>query len=104
MEALDILLEISNDLPLRHEAVRLVALVLRTGQAERPVGRQQGKRVPAVIAPGIGSLGSLLEHDMLQAALVQIVAGGKTCLPAADDDRIDFPNAHLYLLFASFAD
>ncbi len=50
-------------------------------------GREQTERVPA-LAPRIASSPVRIKDDKVTAALLQIIASGKPCLPAADDDGI----------------
>ena len=42
-----------------------------------------------MIAPGLCRLRCLFEDDVFSTPLVQMVANGKPCLPAADDDSVN---------------
>src|SRR5262245_50213217 len=73
VEGLGPALEVLDHPVARQEAVRVVAAVLRARQPDRPVGRNQGERVPPPRAPGLGDA-SGLEHVVVDAELGQIPA------------------------------
>ena len=87
MIAFDILLEAGYDFIPRHVPMRLIALILCAGQPEGPVGGQEVKGVPAIIAPCVPRLSSLFKNNMLAATLFQVVTGCQTGLSATDDNR-----------------
>src|SRR5262249_1662369 len=74
MEALDVVFEIANHFRARHEAVRIASAVLRAWQAGLPVGCVERERVPAVVAPSLGWLVRLFQHDMLTSLASEIIA------------------------------
>ena len=49
--------------------------------------REETKRIPPV-APYVADARAIVEEDEIDAVLLQVVTDRKTCLPAADDDRI----------------
>jgi len=69
----------------RPVAVRIVALVAMAGQPALPVRREQGERIPALGAPGVGDLAAL-EDDVVERALGEPPAHGQPGLARADDD------------------
>jgi hypothetical protein len=73
------------DLLLHHEAVRIVARVAPARQLALPVGRDEAERVPALRAPAVHEA-ALLDHQVVDAALLQAVAQRQAGLAAADDD------------------
>ncbi|MCY1528078.1 hypothetical protein D9M68_631700 [compost metagenome] len=73
------------DLLLDHESVRIVAEVTPAGQLALPVGRDQAERIPALRAPAVHEA-ALLDHEVVDAALLQAMAQGEAGLAAADDD------------------
>ncbi len=77
--------KVRGDLILLHEAVRVVALVGIAGQGALPVRRDQAEGIPALAAPGVGD-GVLLDHEMIDAGLLEVVAHGQASLATADDD------------------
>ncbi len=77
----------------RHEAVGIIAGVLCARQPERPIGRHQGKAVPA-LAPGVTRPIGLFQHNVLPAMLLEPIAGCQPGLPAADDHGLYVFNRH----------
>ena len=72
-------------------AVRVVALIVESGQPALPVGGQQAERIPALGAPRVGHRAAL-EDDMVDGALGQAAAHGEPRLAGADDDGGDLAN------------
>src|SRR5215469_2369337 len=88
MKARHIALEIGDDLGPGHEAVGVIAPIIRTRELRLPVGRVEGEGIPAMVAPGIPRRVRLLEDDMVPALPAQMVAERKPGLAATDDDGI----------------
>ena len=78
-------LQIADDLGHAHVAVRIVAVVGVSGKAALPVRREEAKRVPPLRLPGVGDLAPLEQH-MVDRAVGEVLAHGKSGLAGADDD------------------
>src|SRR5256714_10446878 len=78
--------EVTDDVVLRHESVRVVSAVVSTGQLHRPVGNDKAEAVPAP-TPRLANPASL-ENDVLATGGSDLVAQGKPGLPSADDDDV----------------
>ena len=79
-------IEVSDDLVLFHEAVRIVAGIRVARQCALPVRRDETERIPTLLAPGVRD-GLLFEHKVIEACLLQVIADRQTRLPAADDEH-----------------
>ena len=77
-------LEVADDLVFLHEAEGLLAGVRKARQLALPVRGHEAKRVPSPVAPLVPDA-MLLEHDVVDAALLEAVAHREARLPAADD-------------------
>src|SRR5690606_23931210 len=77
-----------GELPRRHEAVRIRAVIAKSRQAALPARRQQPQRVPALVPPCVRDLAAL-EHDVLDAALGEAAAHREPAMPRADDDDVN---------------
>ena len=88
LETRRISLQVADDLVARQESVRLIACILVSGQAQLPVGRDQRKRVPPLVAPGSGEPGSLLENQVRSAIFLEAAARGEPGLSSADNDCV----------------
>src|SRR5207248_2012141 len=80
-----ITLQITNDLSHAHVAVRVAAVVGVSRKATLPVRREEAKRVPPLRLPGVGDLAPLDQH-MVDRAVGEMLARGKSGLAGADDD------------------
>ena len=83
-EALRVALEMGDDFVSGHEAVRVVSCVLAAGQLQVPVGRHEAEAVPPV-SPALPHP-SPLEHDVVDPAMLELVARGQSGRAGADDD------------------
>jgi hypothetical protein len=88
----NIVLEVPHDLVLQHEPMRIGTAVREPGQPTLPVGRDQAEGIPAVLAPLVPDA-VLLQHDVLDPALLQAVAHRQPGLATADHhDVVVRPN------------
>ncbi|MNV68428.1 hypothetical protein D3C71_1612780 [compost metagenome] len=77
-------LEPGVDLFLDHETVGIIARIAPAGQVALPVRGDQTERVPALAAPAVHQP-VLFQHQVIDAALLQVVAQRQAGLAAADD-------------------
>ena len=89
LEALDVVVEVLDDVRFRHEAIRIVAVVFRARHAHLEVGRYQREGIPALMAPCMRNRSRSFQHNMPPPFLLQVITDGKTSLAATDDDGID---------------
>ena len=54
----------------RQESARVSVTIFGARKPEAPIGRKQCERFPAVVTPGVASLGSLLKDQVLSPALL----------------------------------
>ena len=67
-----------------HEAIRVGTFVGPARELDAPVRCDQAERIPAPRAPRLGDA-ARLEHDVVDARLLQVPAGGETRLARSDD-------------------
>jgi len=91
-ERRSIRLDVLHDLVLHHEAVGIVARIGKAGQLALPVRRDEREAVPAFGAPRMADA-MPLEHDVIDAVLLQAPTRGKPGLAGADDDRRNLVHA-----------
>ncbi len=89
LEPIDVILQVGNNLGLAHKAIGLITPIHRSGQLNRPIWRDESKRIPAAIAPCVRGLGSLLDNDVLMPFLLQAVAHRQASLSATNNDGFD---------------
>ena len=89
MVGFDITLEVGDEFVARQEPIGRVAPILGAWQPDEPVGGDEGEGVPPAVAPGMASLRSPFEDDVLAAALGQVIACRQTGLASANDDSLD---------------
>lgn len=88
LRAASVALEEGDHLIPVEKGVRIVAVVMQSGQADHPRGKLEMKGVPAFAAPALGDAPAL-EHQVLSPASRQVMAHGEAGLTAADHDRVD---------------
>ena len=64
-----------------------LAAVVKARQAHGPVGVDEMEGVPTLRGPGVADLPAF-EHDMVDARLSQVVAGGQPGAAGADHDDV----------------
>jgi hypothetical protein len=80
--------EVGDDLVLLHEPVRVRPVIRVARQVALPVRRDEAEAVPALRRPAVRG-GPLLEHAMLDPALLEVVAHRQAGLAASHDDDRD---------------
>src|SRR5712692_8502879 len=94
-----VLLEVRHDVLSWEKAIWIVALIRKARKLGHPVRRVEGERIPALTPPGL-THPTLFQHEVCSALLGEVVAEGKSCLPASDDHDFDLLG-HLPLLVLS---
>jgi hypothetical protein len=89
-EALDIVVEIFDDLGQGHESAGVTPAVFGSRQPDLKIRRHEGERIPALIPPGVRNCGRSLQHNVLAPLLFKVKTDGKTSLTTANDNRIRF--------------
>ena len=93
VDTADEAVEVVDDFLALHEPVRVVPGIGVAWQGALPVRRHQAEGIPALGAPAMGEA-VLFQQQMVDALLLQVVAGGQTGLPAADDDDLMMGNLY----------
>ena len=79
-------LEVTDDLVLAQEPIRVVAGVCAAREPDRRVRRHEAEALPTV-TPRLRDPPTV-EHDMLDAELGELVTHGQPSLPSADDEHV----------------
>src|SRR5260370_31810535 len=79
--------EVTDDLVLWHESVRILSAIAAAGQLDRPIGNDKAEAVPAP-APCLTDTAPF-ENDVVNACTGELVAHRKPCLSGADDHGVD---------------